>query len=158
MRIVTAPQTYRKPRTLFLAGGITGCPNWQNEFINKLSEAWTRIDPSQVVLFNPRRDDFNIKDRSATHEQIKWEYQKLAEADAHLFWFPKETLCPITLFELGKVLMWNKPLFIGTEPGYGRSEDVFEQLQLVRPNKPVEKSLDMLVSQVYCWYKEANGE
>lgn len=38
MKIVTAPEIYKDNSniTCFLAGGITNCPNWQNEVIKNI--------------------------------------------------------------------------------------------------------------------------
>jgi hypothetical protein len=93
---VEAPSGY-DPGTLpavFLAGGITGCPDWQAEVVRMLADA-------PLALLNPRREDFPIHDPAAAPAQIEWEYRHLGKADAALFWFPCETLCPIALDELG---------------------------------------------------------
>ena len=125
--------------TVFLAGGITGCPNWQAEIENKLGN-------SPYVLFNPRRDgQFNTLQPEWGVQQIEWEHHHLEKADYVLFWFPKEGQCMITLFELGKCLALNKPVVIGCDPGYIREFDVRTQARLMRPNIPVATSLDELV-------------
>ena len=38
MKIITAPEIYRDSSNIacFLAGGITNCPNWQNEVIKNI--------------------------------------------------------------------------------------------------------------------------
>ena len=109
---------------LFLSGGITGCPDWQKEVVNSLSS-------KNVIVFNPRRKSFNIKDSSETYKQIKWEHDRLLESDIISFWFCKDTLQPIVLFELGKYgFDKTKKLVVGIEPGYLRSIDVLVQVKL----------------------------
>ena len=78
---------------VFLAGGITGCPGWQQEIVGRLHDL-------SVVLLNPRRANFPINDPTAAPQQIEWEHRH-PKADTIAFWFPCETLCPITLYELG---------------------------------------------------------
>lgn len=112
------------PRSLFLAGGITGCPDWQSEAVEKLRSY-------NVEFYNPRRKDFPIDNPDESEKQIYWERHHLEKADAILFWFPKETLCPITLFELG---FWlgrkSKPIFVGYHKEYRRRMDVIIQCRL----------------------------
>ena len=63
MRVVTAPNKANlQPYEIccFLAGGITGCKDWQNEVIKEL-ENFDKISNRQLdklVVFNPRRDVF----------------------------------------------------------------------------------------------------
>jgi hypothetical protein len=83
-----------------------------------------------------------------------------------LFRFPKETLCPITLYELG---VWSSltkhepgrssvkdgqftPVMIGVDPDYARKDDVRIQTGLCRPEVPVVEALDDLVAAVGVWY------
>lgn len=145
MKVVVALQEYELDSgdapTVFLAGGISGCADWQSEMTEMLSD-------SMLTLLNPRRPDFPMDDPTAARTQIEWEYRHLKEADAALFWFPCETLCPITLFELGAWSRSNKPLFVGTHPDYQRRLDVIVQLSLARPEITVVDSLDRLAAQV----------
>ncbi|MBC9705301.1 MAG: nucleoside 2-deoxyribosyltransferase domain-containing protein [Enterococcus sp.] len=143
MQVVEAPNQYPEHADLFLAGGITGCPDWQSEIISKLSHH------SKLVALNPRRSTKFTGDIAV--EQIKWEYKALRSVDTVLFWFPSETLCPITLLELG--VFTQRPqtrLIVGTHPDYARRLDVITQLELARPEVVVQSSLDGLVSE-YEW-------
>jgi hypothetical protein len=126
---------------IFLAGGISGCGDWQNEMTLLLGE-------TSLTLLNPRRPGFPMDDPNAARTQIEWEYRHLQQADAALFWFPSETLCPITLFELGAWSRSKKPLFVGTHPGYLRRLDVIVQLSLARPEVTVVDGLSALALQV----------
>lgn len=128
--------------SIFLAGGITGCPDWQREMVGRLSD-------TDLVLVNPRRDDFPVGDPGAAFKQITWEHIRLREVSAILFWFPKETLCPIVLYELGAWSMTDKPLFVGVHPEYKRRQDVEIQTGLVRPEVKIVYSLGELADQVH---------
>ena len=146
MRTVVALQEQgpeQKP-AVFLAGGISGCGDWQSEMTALLSS-------TTLTLLNPRRPDFPMDDPKAAHAQIDWEFRHLRNADAALFWFPRETLCPITLFELGAWSRSDKPLFVGTHSQYQRRLDVIIQLSLARPEVVVTEDLATLAAQVQGW-------
>lgn len=147
MIYVEAPNTYIGTElSLFLAGGITDCPNWQHELVRSLSN-------TKLALYNPRRANFPIHDPSAANGQIEWEIQYLQKASAISFWFCRETLCPIVLYELG---LWSqpggKPIFVGVDPEYQRKLDVIIQTANHRPEVMVVHSLEDLASQIIDWY------
>ena len=71
IKVVTSPELYgigenEKEVRCFLAGGITGCPDWQSKVIEEI----IRLDEEDreckdkiakdytLVLFNPRRENF----------------------------------------------------------------------------------------------------
>jgi len=140
MKIIEAPATYGpKQVNLFLAGGISNCPDWQAAAVNLLTE----VDGTAL---NPRRSEAFTEEIAG--EQITWEYEALHLTKAIIFWFPAETLCPITLFELG-VFTQRKgiPVFVGTHPDYQRRFDVIKQLSLARPEIKVVDSVEELVNQ-----------
>jgi hypothetical protein len=130
--------------SLFLAGGITGCPDWQREMVSLLAG-------EAVTLLNPRRASFPIDDPTAAPKQIEWEHLHLRKADGILFWFPCEALCPIALYELGAWSMTSKPLFVGVHPNYQRRQDVEVQTALVRPDVAVRRSLPDVAVAVKAW-------
>lgn len=141
--------------SVFLGGGITGCPDWQRELVALLQDL-------PVALLNPRRANFPISDPTAAPKQIEWEHRHLRKADAIAFWFPCETLCPITLYELGAWSMYRdergpKPLFIGVHPNYQRCKDVEIQTHLVRPEVQVVLSLIDLAECVKRWLPSSKG-
>jgi hypothetical protein len=106
-----------------------------------------------LTILNPRRRNFPMNDPTAAAAQIAWEHRHLRKAGAVLFWFPSETLCPITLYELGAWSMSAKPLFVGTHPDYQRRLDVEIQTRLARPEVRVVSSLNDLAQQVRDWYQ-----
>ena len=128
-------------KSIFCAGGISNCPDWQSQMVELLT-------PLPWTIINPRRANFPIHNPDAARQQIEWEHRHLRLASATLFWFPQETLCPITLYELGAWSMTDKPLFIGIHPNYPRKQDVEIQTSLVRPDINIVYSLEDLAEQI----------
>jgi hypothetical protein len=144
MHYIEAPQAYNGSEpSLFLAGGITNCPDWQKAMVAGLQDL-------PLVIFNPRRSPFP-QDSNAAREQIEWEYTYLRKATAISFWFPEETLCPITLYELGAWSMTNKKLFLGVHPNYQRMLDIKVQTALVRPDITIVQTLEELNRSIRSW-------
>lgn len=142
MKYVEALNKYEgKGNSLFIAGGITNCPDWQAELVESLKN-------EDITILNPRRKNFPIDDPNASEEQIIWEFEHLKKADAVSFWFPKETLCPITLYELGKISMTSKKLFVGVHPEYKRKRDIEIQTKLLRPEIKIVYSIKDLAGQI----------
>ncbi|MDT8916250.1 nucleoside 2-deoxyribosyltransferase domain-containing protein [Amycolatopsis sp. PS_44_ISF1] len=144
-----APHYYRPllPRpAVFLAGGITGCPDWQSDAAEQLHDA----DPRLVVL-NPRRADFPIDDPAQGPVQVAWEQHHLhLPGTVTLFWFPAcdpaVTTAPIALFELGQALGERRPVVIGADPGYPRHTDVQLLTALCRSGTEVHTTLSATVT------------
>lgn len=127
---------------VFLAGGITDCPLWQTELVEKLSD-------TDLLLLNPRRDNFDVSNPYESIVQIEWEATALKAATYISFWFCAATLCPITLYELGYwSAMRHKPIVIGIEPGYQREIDVRTQTELCRKDIKIVNSLDDLAEAI----------
>ena len=72
-----APVGIKLP-SIFLAGSIQGTPDWQAEMVEYLKDL-------DMVIYNPRRKNFTIKDPSAAEKQITWEYNHLKNSDILLF-------------------------------------------------------------------------
>lgn len=90
--------------TFFLAGSIEmgAAEMWQDKVSKALS------DRDDVVLFNPRRDDWDTSWVQSIHnkqfkEQVDWELEHIESADFVVFYFDPNTKAPITLLELGLV-------------------------------------------------------
>jgi len=147
MKVLKAPEEFTPwgCPVIFLAGGISNCPNWQEEATDFIQKNFGYKD---FVLVNPRRDDFNMADPSMSIAQIHWEHKMLELADAVFFWFPKDTLCPITLYELGVYTNVKKDLIIGCDPEYKRRIDVIEQTSLRRPEITVQPCFDCFLSKI----------
>lgn len=155
MKLIVAPETiewheldFDKP-TLFLAGGITNCPEWQDEVIEKLQDI-------EAYVFNPRRKNFPINDPDAAKEQIEWEFNALERCDIFTMWFsagPSDQ--PICMYELGRNVAMHtmspcsaKTVIVGVEPGYRREQDVKIQLELVNAVLEVSNSLDAHIANI----------
>ena len=142
---VEAPEEYTgEGPSLFMAGGITGCSDWQEDMRVWLTSS--NIQP--VTLLNPRRKNFPIHDPSAAKAQIEWEARHLKKATMISFFFPDETLCPIVLYELGSWSRTGKKIFVGMRPGYKRKQDVIIQTGIYRPDVEVVESFDLLCMQI----------
>lgn len=129
--------------SVFLAGGITNCPDWQSGVIKEL------LSETNLNVFSPRRANWNFGNLAEEDTiQIHWEHEHLDKADIHLYWFPEETLCPIVLFELGKYLRSGKPLYIGCHPNYQRRRDVEIQSRIEHPNIVIYDNLEDMVSKM----------
>ncbi|MBQ8130966.1 MAG: nucleoside 2-deoxyribosyltransferase domain-containing protein [Bacilli bacterium] len=139
MKVITAPNDYiLKPGeiSVFLAGGITNCPNWQANIIEQLDN----YHLPQLVVFNPRRENFPINDPNASYEQIEWEFKYLERADIFSMYFcASESDQPICMYELGRYISrmqskhpttWKYRIVISVEDGYKRKNDVLIQTNL----------------------------
>lgn len=141
MRVITAPEKYiRHPNdiTVFLAGGITNCWEWQDKVIELLNEK--NLD--NLVIFNPRRKNFPINDTNAAEEQIMWEFNMLEQCNIFSMYFcAGESDQPICMYELGRNICrmqmrfpkpddWLDRIIITTEDGYKRKHDVYMQSAL----------------------------
>lgn len=144
MKYIEAPENYNPkelPSSIFLAGGITGCPDWQQEMVEKLNY-------SNLTLLNPRRKDFLMGNTGVARSQIEWEYNAMLAADGVVFWFPSESVCPIALYELGRMAVFFRPIWVGVHPEYQRKFDVEIQIGLARKDVLVVYSLEHLAEQV----------
>ena len=145
--VIVAPQrNYPTPvKSLFLAGGISNCPDWQSELLVLLS------DCKNLTIFNPRRLNYPMDDPGEAYIQIGWEYDHLRTADMIVVWFSNGSVNPIVLYELG---IWvnarpNIPAFIGIDPGYQRADDVIIQTKLARPELKITNSLLDISKQIH---------
>lgn len=128
-------------RGLFMAGGITNCPNWH-------AELRTLLEDTDLILVNPRRSGSQEWDPAISQVQITWEHTMLRACGKISFWFTNATLQPIAQYELGAWSMTGKPMAVGVEPGYLRDFDVRMQTSLARPEIDVVDSLEGLAEEV----------
>ncbi len=134
-QIIQAPNNEKiKYKSVFLAGGITNCNNWQLEVSNYLKVL------NNITIINPRNNNFNILDNL---NQIKWEFNQLEKMDIFSMYFCNSVSNqPICLYELGRNILkmqirfpndWWERIVISIENGYQRELDVVEQLKLCAP-------------------------
>lgn len=146
-QIIKSPQVWDRAnddrKSIFLAGGITGCTNWQ-DYVGKRI-----IDALPIIVLDPRRENWNINsDHIDSVVQISWECKHLRKSDHILFWFPCTSDCPIALFELGTYLEKNISISVGTDTRYNRRLDVEVQSLLVRPRIPIWHDLDKMIDKL----------
>jgi len=168
MHLLTAPTpacAQETPRPwVFLAGGITNCPLWQEDAIHRLAG-------ERGTLFNPRRENFPINDPNAAPAQIEWEFRRLNQADIFTIWFSNSpTDQPICFYELGRHLALSqmtrtefgdhRPCVVGCERGWKRIIDVIEQTRLAMgPDFPIHITLGEYIEGVRqtirAWHQKA---
>ncbi len=179
MKVLTAPECYEpgyKDVKCFLAGGITGCPDWQKSVIGYLKE---QSDLDNLVIFNPRRDVFENSE-DAAHEQISWEFDYLNSCDIFSMYFCADQIQPICLYELGRYVEvmkrrfpadYQKRIIISCSPYYPRHFDVVSQVSMAfqiellgdRPEIPnlmlytsSERTHSMEICKAYKYVKSVN--
>jgi len=128
---------------IFLAGGITGCVNWQKVAKDVLMKS-NKYD----FIVNPRRENFDLLDVDVAEEQIYWEADQLQRCDEILFWFSSETVQPITLFELGCYCTKKPIIYVGCDPEYSRKFDVITQMSIYRPDVKIWDNLDNMLEHI----------
>ena len=120
------PVVFSRP-SVFVAGGISNCPDWQTDITSIM-------DTNLYDVVNPRRQIGFDSTGAIAREQIEWEHSALSKIDSCIFWFPQETLCPITLLEAGRMIERAKHhtvrLTIGWHPNYARAFDLEVQIDL----------------------------
>lgn len=135
--IIIAPMK-NKPKytSVFLAGGITNCKEWQKEVIRE-------FENEDVSIFNPRQEHFDVNDKNASYNQILWEYERLERMDIFSMYFCNDNSDqPICMYELGRNIVrmqnrfpndWQDRIIISVEDGYRRKQDVLIQTCLCAP-------------------------
>lgn len=137
---------------VFIGGGITGCPQWQNEVVAALSDVFSDRKDILVVAYNPRRPNFDVNSDVAVG-QIKWERRAITDSDIMTLWFCAEQVQPICLFELGYALntRTGRDLVVSTAPGYVRNQDVKVQSQLSGFFPAIGVSLASHINTIVHW-------
>ncbi len=140
-----APLDLAGRRSVFLAGsiemGLAG--DWQAEVIAALSDL-------DLVILNPRRDDWDSSWRQSIHdprfrEQVEWEIAAQERADLIALYFAPETRAPITLLELGLFAASGKQVVCCPE-GYWRKGNI--EVVCARYRIPLVESLPELIEQI----------
>lgn len=122
---------------LFLAGGITGCWNWQkplaalvSHYLSVATPLTWLVDNRNFTIAIPRRESDFSHDGSEAVSQICWEHRALSRSVNKSYYFTRDAMQPISLLELGKHLANPVNLFIAIEYGYTRYLDVRVQTDL----------------------------
>jgi len=151
MNVIVPPMEYSpilhssSGASVFLAGGITNCPLWQDEILEKLSS-------TNLIVFNPRRKDFDITGPTSSQKQIEWEFKYLSSSWVFSIWFcaSEKSDLPICFYELGRHLTLAREhgylhaIVIGVDPNFERKDDVYIQTGLISTDvaKRITTSLD----------------
>ena len=133
-QIIIAPSVEKPIYTsVFLAGGITNCKEWQKKVIEEL-------EFEDISIFNPRQEHFDISDKNNAYKQISWEFERLEQMDIFSMYFCNDnSMQPICMYELGRNILrmqnrfpfdWEKRIVISVEDGYERVKDVLIQTEL----------------------------
>ena len=134
--------SYDRP-AVFLAGGITGCEDWQGHVRERMAA-------DRVVLLNPRRAGFDVSRGDSAAQQVEWEWRYLHDpgTTVTMFWFPAAsgTVQPIALFELGGALAEGRRIVVGAHPDYPRRADVVLQVPHFDPDLTVHDDLDDVIA------------
>lgn len=112
---------------IFLAGSIDmgAAEHWQSKLENELSS----LNLNNIVLLNPRRDDFDPSWEQSINnpvfkEQVEWELNGLINSDMIIYYFDPAGKAPITLFELGLNINEFKPIHIYCPDGFWRKGNI----------------------------------
>lgn len=121
--IIKAPEPLQDGFSVFLAGSIEmgQAENWQTQVEKGLVEC-------DIVIFNPRRDDWDAKwkqhiDNPQFREQVEWELNALEQADVIVMYFDPSSKSPISLLELGLFGRTNK-MIVCCPDGFWRKGNV----------------------------------
>ena len=130
---------------IFLAGSIEmgTAEQWQK----KVAE---RLTGKPVILFNPRRDDWDSnwrqsKDDPNFREQVEWELRALSKSDFIILYLDPNTRSPISLLEMGLYAQSGKLLVVCPE-GFWRKGNV--DIVCEKYGFPQFASLDLLLEHV----------
>ena len=143
MNVVTSGKSvveYGDPIRIFLAGGITDCADWQSTVVSSF-EADKDFKDKNIILYNPRRENWNMSmnSKAEAQRQIEWEFKRLEKMDIFSMYFAasQTSVGPICLYELGRYVCrmqmrfpqdWQLRIVVDIENGYLRENDVIEQL------------------------------
>jgi hypothetical protein len=104
MIVLKPPKPYElavNATSVFLAGSIEmgNAEDWQADIAGRLADL-------DVVIFNPRRDDWDSTWRQSLDDpqfraQVEWELDGLDRASVIALWLAPTTRAPISLLELG---------------------------------------------------------
>lgn len=126
--------------SVFLAGAIDmgAAEHWQQEVAGWISDR-------EVVVFDPRRDDWDSswkqdKDDPQFKEQVEWELTHIERSDFVIFYFPKDSKAPISFLELGLCLGKGKNCLIYVHPEFYRKGNI--DITAARKSIPVYSDLE----------------
>lgn len=134
MRVVTYPEKYERKEgdiAVFLGGGISDCPNWQEDVIDYLK--LHNLNLENMVILNPRGDESKILNFD---EKQVWDFDNLNEADIVSFYFCANATQSTSMYELGRHLAlygcgYHDKIVVSIENGFKKSNVLNDQCQLL---------------------------
>ena len=156
MREVKAPSRPGLERRVFLAGSIEmgQAEQWQERVVAALSEASTEArtgaEAGDLVILNPRRDDWDDSweqraDDPQFSEQVNWELDMLDAADIVVMYLAPGTTSPVSLLEFGLYARSGK-LRVCCPEGFWRRGNV--EVVCRRNRIPLFETLDDLIADL----------
>jgi len=152
MREVKAPSPPGLHRRVFLAGSIEmgKAEQWQERIVAALSEAGAGDGDGDLVILNPRRDDWDDSweqraDDPRFSEQVSWELDMLDAADVVVMYFAPGTKSPVSLLEFGLCARSGK-LKVCCPEGFWRRGNV--EMVCRRLRIPLFETLDDLIADL----------
>jgi hypothetical protein len=122
--VLTPEQKSLGYTSIFLAGSIEmgKAIDWQSKVQDILKD-------SPVVIFSPRRDDWDSSwkqdiNEPKFNEQVTWELDHIDQADYIFMYFDPNTKSPITLLELGILAASPTKVLVCCPEGYWRKGNV----------------------------------
>jgi hypothetical protein len=128
---------------VFLAGGITDSPRWQDVAVEYFEK-----NANSVTICNPRRPRDFEDDAVEYERQVTWELDHLQAADLVLFWFPAAE-CRITRIELGLTLGRGQSMVLGADPAFVNRR--YLDLLARRVNIPLHARLEDALTATAQW-------
>lgn len=105
-------KNYGNAQIVFLGGNCRG-RDWRVDVTRRLGKA-------DVVLINPRREDFphpsNMPDEHAS--QVAWEREAIDKSDVCIFWLGEGLANQAARVEIGYALGKGKTVIIGADTGF----------------------------------------
>lgn len=126
--------------TVFLAGGIVGCPDWQNQVMQGLSDL-------RILFFNPRHDK-DGKDIHFNSKVDQWVENWIIRTGLVAFWFCKETTQHKWIFQLGRMSDKVKPIIVGLHPDYKFAQDIQNLFILSRVRARLVYNIEDLIDKI----------
>lgn len=117
----------------------------KKKVIEDLKDYDIKLMLDNLVILNPRRENFPIEDKSAASQQIYWEFEMIEKCNAFSMYFTEgESDQPIYMYELGRNILrmqtkypsdWEKRIIVSIEAGYKRKQDAVIQTMLATNDK-----------------------
>lgn len=139
------PTKARRLPSVFLAGSIEmgAAENWQERVAKFFAK-------SNVLLFNPRRDDWDSSweqdiSNPEFKEQVTWELNMIDYADLVLMYFDPSAKSPVSMLELGYLAESDRVIVVCPQ-GFWRKGNV--DILCERENIPLYETLDEALQKI----------